>query len=302
MSQSTDVPTGQGFAKSLKLDCTTADASPASADQLKIQIKLEGQNLQFLKKGTSSAVSTTLSFWVRSYKTGTYIARLEDTDNSRNISKSYTISSADTWEKKEITFAGDTTGTLTNDFNNSLVVELILGAGSDFTSGTLNTSWNSTTNANVAVGQVNLADNTANDFYVTGIQLEAGTSASDFEFLPHTVNLKRCQRYCEKIDKSTTESVICLGQGTGGSSVFGRVYFETAKRVVPSGTISAASDIQVLTGSASAWSTASGASVQAGDERTMRLALTGLSGMTTGGCHEVRINASDGSIIYDAEI
>ena len=73
-------------------------------------------------------------------------------------------------------------------------------------------------------------------------------------------------------------------------------------RVVPSGTISAASDIQVLTGTASAWSTASGASVQAGDERTMRLALTGLSGMTTGGCHEVRINASDGSIIYDAEI
>ena len=95
-SQDTDVPTGQGFAKSLKMDCTTADGSPSSGDELYLRQKFEGQNLQYLKKGTSNAESTTLSFWVKSNKTGTYITELRDIDNTRSISKSYTISSANT--------------------------------------------------------------------------------------------------------------------------------------------------------------------------------------------------------------
>ena len=194
-SQSTDVPTGQGFAKSTKLDCTTADASPAAGDLLAFVQKVEGQMLQYLKKGTSSAESTTLSFWVKSNKTGTYIAELVDSDNSRQISKSYTISSANTWEKKTITYAGDTTGAFANDNARSLDIVLWLGAGSNYTSGTLSTSWSSITNANEAVGQVNLADSTSNEWYITGIQLEAGSVASDFEFLPVDVNLARCQRY-----------------------------------------------------------------------------------------------------------
>jgi len=79
------------------------------------------------------------------------------------------------------------------------MVAFWLGAGSDFTSGTLSTSWTSTTNANRAVGQVNLADSTSNEWYVTGVQLEAGTTASDFEFLPVDVNLMRCERYCSTL-------------------------------------------------------------------------------------------------------
>ncbi len=127
-SQSTDVPTGQGFAKSLKMDCTTADASPGSGDFLFLNQKVEGQNIQYLKKGTSSAESTTLSFWVKSNKTGTYICELDDNDNTRNINKSYTINSANTWEKKTITYAGDTTGAFGNDNGNSLQVMWWLGA------------------------------------------------------------------------------------------------------------------------------------------------------------------------------
>jgi len=198
LSQSTDVPTGQGFANSFKYDCTTADASPAAGDKINLQQRLEGQMLQYLKKGTSSAESTTLSFWVKSNKTGTYICELQDLDNTRQISKSYTISSANTWEKKTITFAGDTTGALGNDNARSLDVIWYLGAGSNLTSGTLNTSWNSVTAANRAVGQVNLADSTSNEWYITGVQLEAGTAASDFEFLPVDVNLQRCERYYQK--------------------------------------------------------------------------------------------------------
>ena len=190
-SQSTDVPTGQGFVNSLKMDCTTADTSLASDILLRIDQRFEGQNLQYLKKGTANAESLTASFWVKSNKTGTYIAELEDIDNSRQISKSYTIDSSNTWEKKIITFDGDTTGAFDNDNLRSLNINFYLGVGTNYSSGTLNTSWGSTVNTNRAVGQVNFADSTSNEWYITGVQLEAGTSASDFEFLPHDVNLGR---------------------------------------------------------------------------------------------------------------
>ena len=196
-SQSTDVPTGQGFAKSLKLDCTTADASPGASDTLRIAHCIEGQNLQYLKKGTSSAESTTVSFWVKATKTGTYIVQLKDKDNSnRFVSKAYTVSSSDTWEKKTLTFPGDTTGALDNDNAKSLEVNFILLAGSDSTSGTLQETWGTLTTANQFVGQVNTFDSTSNNWYITGVQWETGTSASDFEFLPHDINLSRCERYC----------------------------------------------------------------------------------------------------------
>ena len=211
-SRSTTAPTDQGFDTSLKMDCTTADGSLAATDMLVIQQRFEGQMLQYLKKGTSNAESLTASFWVRSNKTGTYIAELLDFDNSRQISQSYTISSADTWEKKTLTFAGDTTGAFDNDSGQSLMVAFWLGAGSDFTSGTLNTSWAASTNANRAVGQVNLADSTSNEWYVTGVQLEVGTSASDFEFLPHDVNLERCRRYCQTL-VNTGQSYEAIGIG-----------------------------------------------------------------------------------------
>ena len=195
ISQDTDVPTGQGFAKSMKFDCTTANASLSANSAFFLSQRLEGQNLQYLKKGTSNAESLTASFWVKSNKTGTYILMLDDTDNNRSFSQSYTISSANTWEKKTLTYAGATTGTLNNDNGRSFDLRFWLVAGTTYSSGTLNTSWNSNTNANLAVGQVNLADSTSNDFYITGVQLEAGTTASEFEFLPVDVNLQRCQRY-----------------------------------------------------------------------------------------------------------
>lgn len=203
-SQDTDVPTGQGFANSMKFDCTTADAAPAAADYLAFFQNIEGQMLQYLKKGTANAESVTLSFWVKSNKTGTYIAELFDNDNTRTISKSYTIDSSSTWEKKTITFAGDTIGTLDNDNNRSLDLRFWLSVGSDRSSGTLNTSWNTEVNADVAPGQVNFADSTDNEFYITGIQLEAGEVASDFEFLPYDINLRRCQRYYESYTYTDT--------------------------------------------------------------------------------------------------
>ena len=226
-SQSTDVPTGQGFATSYKWDCTTADASPAAGDSIIFQQRVEAQNLQYLKKGTSSAESTTLSFWVKSNKTGTYITNLYD-ENNRDISKAYTISSANTWEKKTLTFAGDTSGAFGNDNAVGLYVNFYLSAGSNLTSGTLGTTWSSYTAANTAVGQVNLADSTSNEWYVTGVQWETGTTASDFEFLPVDVNLGRCQRYYQFAFNQSQAYM------NGTSHVGNGVTFMTQMRATPS--------------------------------------------------------------------
>ena len=241
-SQSTDVPTGQGFATSLKMDCTTANGSLSAGSYLIVDQRVEGQNLQYLKKGTSSAESTTISFWVKSAKTGTYIVSLSDMDNSRYIANSYTVSSANTWEKKTITYAGDTTGAFGNDNGASLKVQFWLVAGTTYSSGTLATSWESNTNANNAVGQVNLADSTSNEWYVTGVQLEAGTTASDFEFLPVDVNLNRCRRYYYTFaDRRTSgvspvrdQTAIALGTAHYGNQVTVCINFPTEMRTVPS--------------------------------------------------------------------
>ena len=232
-TQSTEVPTGQGFASSLKLDCTTADASLAAGDRVFYSHRIEDQNCTYLKKGTSSAESTTVSFWVKSNKTGTYICELFDSQNSRHINKSYTISSANTWEKKTITFAGATTGAFANDNGIGLMLQFWLVAGSTYTSGTLQTSWGSTTNANRAVGQVNLADNTANEWYITGVQLEAGSVASDFEFLPVDVNLRRCQRYFLKAfgDGENNQNIEFSATYDGGGFV--RIPYPTTMRTLP---------------------------------------------------------------------
>jgi len=215
ISQSTDVPTGQGFATSLKYDCTTADASPSAGDVIWLRQKFEGQNLQYLKFATSNAESLTLSFWIKSNKTGTYNVALFGQDSAptaQYLTKEYTISSANTWEKKTITYAGNTANGFDNDNARSLDLVFSFGNGSTYTGGTLQTVWSDYgTNADLFPTQgVNIADSTSNELFVTGVQLEAGT-ASDFEFLPYDVNLKRCQRYLYKIHGQSGDQVIIPG-------------------------------------------------------------------------------------------
>ena len=216
-SQSTDVPSGQGFNYSLKLDCDAADASPSAGDFIYLNQPIEGFNTASFKFGSSSAESLTLSFWVKSNKTGTYIVRFYDIDNGRSNSQSYTINSASTWEKKTITIDGDTVSGPNYDNGYAFAINWCLGAGSNYTSGTLNTSWNSVTNADQFVGQVNLADSTSNEWYITGVQLETDTSASDFEFLPYDVNLQRCQRYFFTYTGTTQEWVYKENNNANGS-------------------------------------------------------------------------------------
>lgn len=206
MSQVTDVPSGQGFKHAIKIDCTTADTSLTNDAHIQFFQRFEGQDLALLNKGTSSAESLTVIFWAKSTVTGTFVVELKDHDNSRTVSKTTTISSADTWEKKIVTFPGDTS---TNDdftYDNGLSfdVKIWLGAGSDYTSGTLNTTWADQTNANRAVGQtINIASSTDNNFFTTGWQLELGEFTSgnepEFQFVDQATQLKQCQRYYQTI-------------------------------------------------------------------------------------------------------
>ena len=215
VSQSTTVPTGEGFVNSQKWDCTTADGSPAAGDFVIFEQKFEGQNLQHLQYGTSSAKSLTVSFHVRSNKTGDYTIGLYSADGSRHIESSYSISSADTWEKKTVTFAGDTGGTINNDNGEAMKLWFWLGAGTNFSSGTHATSWAAYAQANVLVdNQVNIADSTSNEWYITGVQLEVGETATDFEHLPHDVQLQRCFRYFQRIQMSSNTVINSMAIGS----------------------------------------------------------------------------------------
>jgi hypothetical protein len=175
--------------------------------------------LQRIKKGTSDAQQLTLSFWVKSNVTGTYVVNLKDTDNTRQVSATYSVSSSATWEKKTITFPADTTGFFDSDNNHSLNLTFMLAAGSNRTSGTLQTSWASQVTADLAVGQTNLAAATNNYWQVTGVQLETGPVATPFEFEPYEATLRKCQRYYQKsynpdVNPGTSTTVGLVGMFT----------------------------------------------------------------------------------------
>jgi len=191
-----------GFANAWRIDCTTADASPAASDQLEMQYTFEGQDLQVFKKGTANAEKFTLAFWVKSNKTGTGNIQLKDKDNSnRQCTQSYTISSANTWEHKVCVFGADTTGAFDDDNAKSLIINWWLGSGTDYSSGTANHGvWEAQDNTKVnSGGTLNINDNTANDWSITGIQLEVGEYTSStlppFQHESYGDNKQRCMRY-----------------------------------------------------------------------------------------------------------
>jgi hypothetical protein len=223
----TDAP--DGFNHSLKVLCTTADTPLTASEVMTVHQRLEGVDLQHVAKGTSSAKELTASFWVKSNVTGTYIVECYDNDNVRQVSKSYTITSSDTWQKVTLTFPADTTGVLDNDTSLSMFFLMWLAAGPAFTSGTLNTSWNSSTLANRVVGQTNLASAVNNYWQVTGVQLELGDKATPFEYRSYGEELALCQRYFwRNIDPA--------GFGVNGNSNATRVLipFPTTMRAIPS--------------------------------------------------------------------
>jgi hypothetical protein len=303
ISQDSDVPTGEGFSNSLKYDCTTANASLGTSTAFRVQTRIEGQNIQMLKKGTSNAESVTFSFWVKSAKTGTYILELFDADNNRSISKSYTVDSANTWEKKVLSFAGDTTGAFDNDNAQSLQINWYLFAGTDYTSGTLQTSWATRTNANRAVGNVNLADSTSNDWYITGVQLEVGTfdanSIPDFQFEDRTTSFNRCSRYFYRQYSNAPYSV--FANGFVSNSTTARVMQRfPQQRALP--TFSSSGSFQVIEGGDSRSVSSIASDNNSRSLEGARLDITTSSASAGNGCMLRASNDTDAYIEADSEL
>ena len=247
ISQSTTAP--DGFAYSFKLDCTTADASLAAGDYCLIQHRLEGQDLQRLQFGTSSAKKVTISFWVRSNKTGTYPFYFFNIDNQRSNGFTYTIDAADTWEYKTHTFDGDTSQGFDNDANNSVQLEWWVASGTSYTSGTPPTGWQAHDNTDRAAGlDVNLADNTANEFLLTGVQLEVGDTATPFEYRSYGDELQRCQRYYQQWTGGGTTPYFATGRNHSSVQSIFSLNYRTEMRGQPTLYISAAADIRVYDG------------------------------------------------------
>jgi hypothetical protein len=236
--KSSDSPIGSG--SSLKLQVTTADTSMAAGDYAYFQQVIEAQNLQSLQYGTSSAKTLTLSFWVKSSKTGTYTIALIKADSTQyNFVHEYTISSANTWEKKTITIsptAGSTSfitsaaGAINNDNGVGFYVVWMLCSGTDL-NGSTNNAWSSNGLHYTTTNQVNWMDNTSNNFYLSQVQLEIGDLASPFEFEDYGTTLAKCQRYFENVN--------WLGYVLSGNSytttqwVLAQVLWKVEKRTVP---------------------------------------------------------------------
>ena len=199
ITQDSSAPSG--FANSLKVDVTTADTSIGANQFSMIQHKIEAQNLQGLAFGTSDAKNFTLSFYVKSNKTGTYAVNISQADNSsKQATLTYTINSANTWERKSLTFTGDTSGVINDDNGSGFGILWWLAAGSTFTSGSTSATFQAYANADHAAGQaVNLLDSTSNEWFITGIQLEVGQNPTSFEHEPFEKTLRKCQRYYQDV-------------------------------------------------------------------------------------------------------
>lgn len=210
IQQSSTAPTG--FNKSLLVTVTTADSSLASGDNYYVRQIIEGFNIADLGWGTASAQTVTLSFWVRSSLTGTFGGAITNASTStRAYGFTYTISSANTWEQKTITITGDTTGTWNTDNSSGMIINFSLGANADRQT-TANT-WSAISSVIIsgATGEGSIIGTNAATWYVTGVQLEVGSSATSFEWRPYGMELSLCQRYYQKYTSIAAGDGICFG-------------------------------------------------------------------------------------------
>ena len=229
ISQESDAPTASGFTKSIKIKTNTVESALASDEIFHVSQRIEAQDLQHLKYGTSSALPTTLSFWVKAYQTGTYAINVYKPDSpNRQITATYTISASNTWEFKTMTFPGDTAGGgITDDTGTGLQIYWLLATGTDYT-GTTSTSWDNYANGGFANGQaVNIMSSTDNYFYLTGVQFEVGSQATAFEHRSFGEELRLCQRYYQ-VGSS-------IGAGYGSANGYARAgsVYATQMRATP---------------------------------------------------------------------
>ena len=302
VNQSTESP--DGFSKSYHVDITTVDSSIGASQTIGFRYQAEGYDVQRFAKGTSSAKAGVLSFYVKTNKTGTYAVNLYDNTNSRHFSDTYTVSDTN-WNRYSIAVPADTTGAWAANANGALEILWLLSAGTDFTSGSSPTAWaaySGTATTYAGGHNVNFADSTSNDFYITGIQLEVDSTnsgkPSDYENRSYGDDLARCQRYYQL---GIADGVV---KGTASGSVAGRINFQQTMRAEPSiGKTSG--DFKI--GDMISWSTtASSPTINNSGYKTWGVSqgfsLSGMSGFSSGGIYRHENNSSQAVFTLSAEL
>ena len=300
IEQSTDAP--DGFSNSFKMTATVADASPAASDYAQMRTTLEGNSLQHLKYGTSGALTTTVSFWVKATKTGsfTFVARNFD-GNTRMFSKNVSISAADTWEYKTVTIPGDTGDTIDNDNGTGLELAFWVNAGSTFSGGSEMSTWAAQVNANKYLGTIDIGAAVNDAIQFTGFQFEVGENASDFEHRSYGEELARCQRYYYQLVDGNNQAI---GQGSYYNSGIWQVHvdFPTTMRAAPDLIITAAADHYNITSGNANDSINGDDNIQTASTRACFLQFTTNVSGTQGNGGHVHSARSTSSVAFDAEL
>ena len=294
VTQDTTVPAGQGFKNSMKFDVTTADTSIGAAQFYQFSQKIEGQNMAHLEWGTSNAKSVTLSFWIRSNLTGTYNVYFLNNATDRYHPVNFTIDSANTWEKKIITVAGDTTGTWLTTNGVGMFVLWNLALGSNNLTGT-NATWGTAGPGVSGTTQANFLSSTSNELYLTGVQLEVGEQATEFEHRSYAEELRDCHRYFCKYVAQAQYFNFAIGRSyntTNGTSVMST---PQPMRALPTLTTSTVSGGFTYGHSALTLSAHE-------DLNFQRFTLASTGAFTANGGYAVEANAADIFMAFSAEL
>ena len=274
VTQSTTAPTG--FNNSALVTVTTADSSIAAGDNYRFAQPIEGYNIADFGFGTASASTVTLSFWVRSSITGTFGGSLYSVSGTRSYVFNYTINAANTWEQKTVTIAGDTSGTwgTTNSFG--ITVYFDLGSGSNYENAT--GSWVAAEKFRTS-GNATLISTLSNTWYVTGVQLEKGSTATSFDYRPYGTELQLCLRYFYKV--VGTSSYPTFGAGQASSTTEGRIAVQYPVQMRATPTISFGGTV-FLTDSVANGITVTSIAANYGNQTGGMLGVGVASGLTAG--------------------
>ena len=233
MTQTADGPNGIS-ANCIKLDCTTADTSIAAGEVFTLRHNIEGQNVQRIGKGVAGAKQITVSFYVKASAAFTFGCELFDSDNSRQITKLFATTTD--WVRHSFVIPADEddgSSPFDDDNAESLNIQFALHAGATYTGGTLNTAtWANNTNANRYAGIDSFFSSTDNNFFITGVQMEVGPVATEFEHEDYGTTLAKCMRYYEK-QIADDGQFIAVGYNESTSNGRGLVPFKVKKRTAP---------------------------------------------------------------------
>ena len=290
--QSTDTPNAT-LSNSIELDVTTADTSIAAGQIYALHHRIEGFNVNDFGFGKAGTRNFTVSFWHKHTKTGTYCVGFTNAVGNRAYPAEYTQTVADTWEQATVTVPVDTTGTWLATNGLGLLVYFVVSAGSNFygTAG----AW-AAANTFATANQVNALDATSNFFRITGVQLEKGSTATDFEYVDYGRQLQMCQRYSFVTNGSNAMF------GSGGGAGLQLRYVLPEMRATPTVLIHTAGTITVTDDFASnPVANPAGATLQNANAKFARLAITGFTGLNTGRAYG-GLGTGTATILFSAEL